>query len=110
MTEPSQIDTPRLLRIPEVAAYLGVSVSTVERLLVDGAFAGGVVRFRRTTRIRRETLLKFVDACSDKQDALHAPTCVRKTQVPGLDDSHGVSSTVALVRSLRAKQRPSESE
>jgi excisionase family DNA binding protein len=51
---------PALLRLDEVAAHLRVSLSTVERMVRRGDFAGGVVRFGRSVRIRRETLAVFL--------------------------------------------------
>lgn len=61
VTSSMLIPLTRLLRLSEVAHHLGVSLSTVERLVADGEFAGGVVRFRRTTRIRPEAVVRFID-------------------------------------------------
>jgi excisionase family DNA binding protein len=51
----------RLLRTGEVARVLGVSISTVERLIAKGAFAGAVVRFGRNTRITSAGLDAFIE-------------------------------------------------
>jgi excisionase family DNA binding protein len=49
-----------LLKPRDVAARLGVSLSTVERLIADDAFSGGLVRFRGNTRIKPEVLDEFI--------------------------------------------------
>jgi excisionase family DNA binding protein len=50
----------RLLKPREVAEMLGVSLSTVERLINSGAFPDGLVRFRGNTRITPAALEDFV--------------------------------------------------
>lgn len=52
-------DVPRLLTLPEVAEYLGVSAKTVRRLLGRGL---PCVRLGRVVRFRQADLLRFVEA------------------------------------------------
>ena len=50
---------PRLLTLPEVAAYFGVSPKTVRRLVSRGL---PCVRLGRVVRFRQADLLRFVEA------------------------------------------------
>jgi excisionase family DNA binding protein len=56
---PSGAYVPRLLTLPEVAAYLSVSPKTVRRLLRRGL---PCVRLGRVVRFRQADLLRFVEA------------------------------------------------
>lgn len=55
----------RLLKLREVGQQLGVSLSTVERLVASGAFRGSVIRFGGNTRIAAEAVNAFIGAHAD---------------------------------------------
>jgi excisionase family DNA binding protein len=52
--------SPRLMRMPEVAAHLGVSRTTVYRLAERGQLPG-VIRLGSTLRIDRRALEAWID-------------------------------------------------
>lgn len=57
---------PALLRLPEVAAVLRVSSSTIERMLDRGVFGSAVIRFGRNVRVSRDGLAAFLAAHADE--------------------------------------------
>jgi len=63
-----------MLRVPEAAEYLRVSVRTFHRLLASGAVE--YVRIMGSVRIRRESLEEFIEAHSGREN----PRRGRKTK------------------------------
>ena len=57
--------TKRFATIPEVAELLGVSISTVRRMIAADCFP--VHRFGRQIRIERFDLTRFIEACRAAQ-------------------------------------------
>lgn len=93
----------RLLTIPEAASALGVSASTVRRLIKDGLLAP--TRFRGLTRISTEALGSFI-ACNT---VLSGPSSMESNPSSGTSAGQRAGALVVGLhgRPILISQKPS---
>lgn len=87
-----------------------MSLSTIERLIADGCFAGGVVRFRRSLRIKAEAVDAFIHAHTVPSQFPSVPGHGRNECVSRAVPSGGTTSALDEIMRLRRLQHPGDDE
>lgn len=79
-----------------------MSISTVERLLADGAFDGGVVRFRGSLRITSAALDEFV--AEHTVPGRLPPPSIGRSRRGGAQHAEGTPAALSEIERLRRLQ------